>query len=161
MQFKKIIAAIDTNDELADDVLRTAQSLADKDGATLDAVTVWPPLSAYTPSFSGDIAVGAAAVNQAAVDQHREGRALCEKKLAAMVSKYAPRAAKIVLDGDPADKTGQYAAESNADLIVTGSHQRGFWGALWQGSASREVIHDAPCAVFLVTKRFVKKLSGG
>jgi len=161
MKFKTIIAAIDVNDDLADDVLRAAQSLAQKDGAVLQAVTVWPPLSAYTPAFSGDIAAGAAAVNQAAVDQHREGRELCEKRFADLIAQNAPKAKPVLLDGDPADKTAEYAAQCGADLIVTGSHQRGFWGALWQGSASREVIHDAPCAVFLVTKRFVEKLGEG
>lgn len=158
MKFRTIIAAIDINDDLAEDVLRTAQSLADRDGARLDAVTVWPLAAAYSPTFSGDFAAGAGAVNQAAVEQHREGRETCKKRLADLVAEHAPRAKPVVLDGDPADMTGKHAAEISADLIVAGSHQRGFWGSLWRGSASREVIHDAPCAVFLVTKRFAEKL---
>ena len=158
MQFKVIIAAVDVQDELADDVLRAAQSLAEKDGAVLEAVTVWPALSSAATAFSGDIAAGAAAANQAAVDQHRQGRKQCAENFEEMVAKFAPRATAVVLDGDAPDKTAEHAAERGADLIVTGSHQRGFWGALWQGSASREMIHDAPCAVFLVTKSFVEKL---
>lgn len=159
MKFGTIIAAIDVNDELADDVLRAAQSLADRDGAQIEAVTVWPLVAAYSPTFSGDFAAGAGAVNQAAVEQHREGRELCERRLADLSSKYAPRAKPVVLDGDPADATGKYAADVGADLIVVGSHQRGFWGSLWSGSASRDVIHDAPCAVFLVTKRFAERVA--
>ena len=53
---------------------------------------------------------------------------------------------------------GAYAEKTGADLIVTGSHQRGIWGALVHGSASREVIHDAPCAVFVVTRRYADKV---
>lgn len=159
MKFGTIIAAIDINDELADDVLRVAQSLAERDDAQLEAVMVWPTVAVYSPTFSGDFAAGAGAVNQAAIEQHREGREMCEKRLADLVSEHAPRAKPVVLDGDAADETGKHAAEIGADLIVAGSHQRGFWGSLWRGSASREVIHDAPCAVFLVTKRFAEKIA--
>lgn len=159
MKFGTIIAAIDVNDELSDDVLRAAQSLAGRDGARLEAVAVWPLVAAYSPTFSGDFAAGAGAVNQAAVEQHREGRELCRTRLADLVAEHAPSAKPVVLDGDPADATGKYAADAGADLIVVGSHQRGFWGSLWSGSASRDVIHDAPCAVFLVTKRFAEKVA--
>ena len=161
MQFNMIIAAIDVEDDLAAGVLRAAHALARKDGAKLEVVMVWPPLAAYSPTFSGDIAAGAGAVSQAAVEQHREGRGLCKTRLEELIAKHAPGAAATVLDGDAADETGKRAAEVGADLIVAGSHQRGFWGALWRGSASREVVHDAPCAVFLVTRPFAEKLSAG
>ena len=64
----------------------------------------------------------------------------------------------MVLDGEAADEVARYAKKLGADIIVTGSHQRNFWGALFQGSASRELIREAPCAVFLVTKAFAKTL---
>lgn len=161
MKFRTIIAAIDVNDDLAAGVLRAAQSFADRDGATLEAVSVWPSLAAYSPTFSGDLAAGAGAVNQAAVEQHREGRKACAARLAELAAQFAPRARPVVLDGEPADAAGRYAAKIGADLIVAGSHQRGFWGSLWQGGASRAVVHDAPCAVFLVTKPFAEKLAAG
>ncbi len=38
-----------------------------------------------------------------------------------------------------------------ADLIVVGSHGRGFWGRLTLGSVSNGVIHHAPCSVLIVS----------
>ncbi len=37
-----------------------------------------------------------------------------------------------------------------ADLIVVGSHGRGFWGRLTLGSVSNSVIHHAHCSVLVV-----------
>ena len=38
----------------------------------------------------------------------------------------------------------------DADLIVIGSHGRGFWGRALTGSVSDAVIHHAPCSVLVV-----------
>lgn len=37
-----------------------------------------------------------------------------------------------------------------ADLIVVGSHGRGFWKRMWLGSVSQTVIQHAPCSVLVV-----------
>ncbi len=39
-----------------------------------------------------------------------------------------------------------------ADLIIVGSHGRGFWGRLTLGSVSNAVIHHAPCSVLIVSR---------
>ncbi len=44
-----------------------------------------------------------------------------------------------------------FATEWKADLIVVGSHGRGFWGRLL-GSVSDGVVHHAPCSVLVVRK---------
>ena len=49
MQFKSIIAAIDLEDDLAEGVVRAAESLSQKDGAKLEVVSVWPALTASSP----------------------------------------------------------------------------------------------------------------
>lgn len=41
------------------------------------------------------------------------------------------------------------ARDWNADLIVVGSHGRGFWGRLTLGSVSDAIIHHAPCSVLV------------
>lgn len=56
-----------------------------------------------------------------------------------------------VLRGTPAQQIVERAKEWNADLIVVGSHGRGFWGRLL-GSVSNGVVHHAPCSVMVVRK---------
>lgn len=158
MKFKLVIAAIDLDDELAEGVLAAAASLAAKDGAKLDVVTAWPPLSAMATTFSGEVAASSATITQAVMEQHRAGRRETESKLIELIERRAPKGTAVVVDGDPADAVADYAKKKGADLIVTGSHQRNFWSALFQGSASRELVHEAPCAVFLVTKSAASKL---
>ncbi|MBK8464745.1 MAG: universal stress protein [Chloracidobacterium sp.] len=56
-----------------------------------------------------------------------------------------------VLRGPPDQQIIEKANEWNADLIVVGSHGRGFWGRLL-GSVSNGVVHHAPCSVLVVRK---------
>ncbi len=160
MQFKSIIAAIDIDDDLAEGVIRTADSLAQKDGATLQVVSVWPVLAASGAGFSAELGGSSAIVTEALMEQHREGRKESLESLQAMTNRLAPGASAVMLDGEAPDEVADYAEKQGADLIVTGSHQRNFWGSLFQGSASMELVREAPCAVFLVTKAFADTLTG-
>lgn len=45
------------------------------------------------------------------------------------------------------------AVAEQADLIVVGSHGRGFWGRLTLGSVSDAVVHHAPCSVLVVRQK--------
>ncbi len=157
MQFKRIVAAIDTSDEIAPAVLTTAASLAKKDNADLRVVCVWPHPGVDTAALAADIGVNTGVTSQAALEQHRKGRVQCEIAMKSLVDEYAPGTNAIILDGDASEEVSKLAKEIDADIIVTGSHQRGFWGSLLHGSASREVIHEAPCAVFIVTKAFAER----
>lgn len=51
--------------------------------------------------------------------------------------------------GAPARVVVDAAKEWGADLIVVGSHGRGFWGRLTLGSVSDAIIHHAPCSVLV------------
>lgn len=42
------------------------------------------------------------------------------------------------------------AKKWKADLIVVGSHGRGFWGRLIVGSVADSIVHHAPCSVLIV-----------
>lgn len=44
------------------------------------------------------------------------------------------------------------AEEWGADLIVVGSHGRGFWGRMLLGSVTDSLVHHAPCSVLVVRK---------
>jgi nucleotide-binding universal stress UspA family protein len=56
-----------------------------------------------------------------------------------------------ILRGAPDQRIIEKAREWGADLIVVGSHGRGFWGRLL-GSVSNGVVHHAPCSVLVVRK---------
>ena len=57
-----------------------------------------------------------------------------------------------VLGGMAARAIVEKAAEWQADLIVLGSHGRGFWSRNWLGSVSDRVAHHAQCAVTIVRR---------
>ncbi|WP_425408938.1 universal stress protein [Hyphococcus sp.] len=160
MQFKMIIAAVAVEDKLSDGVIRAARSLAERDGAELQIVSAWPLLSTAIPTFSGEAAANSAVAAEAMVERNRVGRESIEKQLHDLTARLAPGARTVLIDGEPAEEIAEYAKEQGADLIVTGSHQRGFWQTLFQGSASRDLVREAPCAVFLVTKKFAEQQTG-
>lgn len=54
-----------------------------------------------------------------------------------------------VLLGKPSSRIVDLANEWGADVIVVGSHGRGFWGRLI-GSVSNSVLHHAHCSVLVV-----------
>ena len=56
-----------------------------------------------------------------------------------------------VLRGAADHQILEKAEEWGADIIVVGSHGRGFWGRLL-GSVSDGVVHHAPCSVLVVRK---------
>jgi nucleotide-binding universal stress UspA family protein len=59
-------------------------------------------------------------------------------------------ATTVVELGRPAQVIIDIANEWKADVIVIGSHGRGFWGRLTLGSVSDAVIHHAGCSVLVV-----------
>jgi nucleotide-binding universal stress UspA family protein len=52
--------------------------------------------------------------------------------------------------GSPPQVIVETAKDWNADLIVIGSHGRGFWKRLMLGSVSDAVVHHAPCSVLVI-----------
>lgn len=56
----------------------------------------------------------------------------------------------VTADGVPAEEICRVAAESNARLIVVGSHGWGAARRLLSGSVSTALVHSAPCPVLVV-----------
>ena len=54
--------------------------------------------------------------------------------------------------GSPGRLITDLAGEWKADLIVAGSHGRGFWARTLIGSTSDSLVHHAPCSVLIVRK---------
>ena len=57
-----------------------------------------------------------------------------------------------VRKGVPAAEIVHYAADENIDLIVMGTHGRGFVGHMMMGSVAERVVRTAPCPVLTVRK---------
>lgn len=75
---------------------------------------------------------------------------------AAMIREFFPDS-KIDLTtqiavGAPEQILIEEAKEWNADLVVVGSHGRGFWGRMLLGSTTDALVHHAPCSVLVVRK---------
>jgi nucleotide-binding universal stress UspA family protein len=52
--------------------------------------------------------------------------------------------------GAPDETLIEAAKQWQADLIVIGSHGRGFWGRMLLGSITDALVHHAPCSVLVV-----------
>ena len=52
--------------------------------------------------------------------------------------------------GTPEQILLETAKDWKADLIVVGSHGRGFWGRMLLGSVTDALVHHAPCSVLVV-----------
>jgi nucleotide-binding universal stress UspA family protein len=53
----------------------------------------------------------------------------------------------VVRPGTPATEIVKYAEEHDVDLIVMGTHGRGFVGHVVMGSVAEKVVRTAPCPV--------------
>lgn len=58
-----------------------------------------------------------------------------------------------LLNGSPESRIVEKAEETNADLIIVGSHGYNRWERLLLGSVSDSVIHHAPCSVLVVRSK--------
>lgn len=56
----------------------------------------------------------------------------------------------FVRTGTPAEEIVHFAREHEIDLIVMGTHGRGFVGHLLMGSVAEKVVRTAPCPVLTV-----------
>jgi nucleotide-binding universal stress UspA family protein len=76
------------------------------------------------------------------------------KKAELMARKRFPNASISiqVVKGKPAQMLVEIADERKADMIVVGSHGRGFWGRALLGSVSDAVVHHAGCSVLVIRK---------
>lgn len=62
--------------------------------------------------------------------------------------------------GFPKKTIVEEAEDWEADLIVVGSHGRGFWGRVFLGSVSDAVVRHAPCSVLVVRKDEIQAEKG-
>jgi len=158
MKLRTIIAAIDGGDDLAPAVILAADSLARHDGAALHVISAWPLRPSFAPGFPAELGADSARYTKELREADLAARDIQERELKKLARSRDPNAVVAVITGEPGDVVPDYARKVDADLIVAGSHQKGFWDALFSGAPSREVVRAAPCGVFLVTRPFAEKL---
>jgi nucleotide-binding universal stress UspA family protein len=89
------------------------------------------------------------------IEEARSEAAVHLENARSAISGKLPNAGEIQTDvelGTPARSIVEAATEWGADLIVMGSHGRGFWQRMYLGSVSNSVTHHAPCSVLIVRK---------
>lgn len=149
IRIKTIVAAVDLDDDLARAILKTAVDLAGIFAAALHVVDVIAPMKSFETLY----AMKAMAHD---VEAHKRAVAQRSAQLDSLVSQVRPSAKATVIQGHPGEAVADYARENNADLLVIGSHQKGWWESLTTGALSPELVRDAPCAVYVVTKEVAR-----
>jgi nucleotide-binding universal stress UspA family protein len=122
------------------DATEEAVELARSTGAKLFVVSVWHAgLTTYS-------AVALPESKRTAKEQACEAvRAAVDAARAAGIE-----AESFVLEGDPVERICESAADTNASLLVVGSHGFGPVRRLVFGSVSTALLHKAPCPVLVV-----------
>lgn len=148
----KIILATDGSEFSEAAALKCCDLLCE--GASSD-ITVVSVYEAQAPIAMEPFAISAEYLAQ--LDNLAKQRAHTAAERAAGLIAEKCGSAKVRIEkeiglGHPAEVVIEAAKSSGADLIVVGSHGRGFWGRLSLGSVSDAIIHHAPCSVLVVRK---------
>lgn len=136
--FRKILWATDGS-ELASRSLPFAKDLAREHGAELVALHV------------DQLLVGRAGGYSVLADED-EIRARIEQEVAGLKAEGLD--ARLLIVGDSAvavgDEIARVAEAEQADLVVIGTHGRGFVGTVLRGSVAKKLLHGATCPVLVV-----------
>lgn len=145
--FERILVAA-ADDALADAVLSTASSLAERLGARVALVEVVDVGSASALA-AGPVESGFSPIvlQEIIQDQEASGR----KFLARAAAAFSQSKVETQLrEGLPPGEIVAAAKEWQADLIVVGTHGRGGLERLFLGSVAEEVLRHAPCPVLVI-----------
>jgi nucleotide-binding universal stress UspA family protein len=145
--FKHILVPIDGSD-CSLQALEVAAKFAGEQQARLTICTVVDPAKAAAMAF-GEASMAAACLD--ALDE--EGKALVGDAAGRVKVIWPSEVA--VLDGAPVDTIVDYARESEADLVIIGSHGRSGIQRLFLGSVAEGVIRNASMPVMVVRHVFV------
>jgi len=140
--YKKIVLAVDGS-EISKNAAKHAVALAKSTGGELIAIHVVPPIDAtVVESFNPDMLL--------------KGLKMEGEKILSDVRDIASGAGvqirTSIEEGIPNERICEVAEESDADLIVMGSHGRTGIGKVFIGSVAERVISKAKCRPVLVVK---------
>jgi nucleotide-binding universal stress UspA family protein len=142
---KKILVPTDFG-EAADVALDYARALARNFDASIEVLHVAEDASARM--FAGEIYVGVPPSLQK--DIENAAHAELDKRLIDNDPKPLRVRPVVITSNAPALSIVNYARETNADLIVMGTHGRGAMAHLLMGSVAERVVRLAACPVLVV-----------
>jgi len=129
---KNIIAAID-NEPGTHDLVLFAGDLASKFGATLYLLHIAQP----EPEFVG-YDVGPEYIRLSAANEYREEHRWLQE-VAKLLEPKKVVAHALLIQGYVAEEVMKEADDIDADLVICGSHERGFFYNLFQGNTAVEL----------------------
>lgn len=136
----KILVAHDGS-EKADKALGEAVNLAEKLGASINIVTVVPDLCLMNVSTDECKVLLDALTSEAEVSM---------KKVRDELSSKGVKAEIAIKHGSPAEAIISAANETDANLIVVGSHGKHYTKSFLLGSVSSKVVDHAKCNVMVI-----------
>jgi nucleotide-binding universal stress UspA family protein len=142
---KKILVPTDFG-EAADAALTYARALACNFDASIDVLHVSEDVSARI--FAGEMYVGIPPTLQKEVED--AARRQVAERLIDNDPNPIPMRPIVLTSNTPALAIVHYAKETNTDLIVMGTHGRGFVAHAVMGSVAEKVVRTAPCPVLAV-----------
>lgn len=138
---KRILVPTDFSDQ-GKTALMYAAAFADQFGAAVDLLHVLEPVPP------------GALLSYISLEELKKGmRADAEKQLDELKANWSDFAFPvnlIVADGHPFVEIIKHAKQSNADLIILGTHGRGAIAHMLLGSVAEKVVRKAPCPVLTV-----------
>lgn len=147
----KMIIATDGSEYSMEAVREACNLFREKCGIEIKVVSAFEDEYAIAAE---PFAISADLYREIAEAAERQAVKNCEDAAAVLKTEFADASVTItteVLKGSPEQEIVELAKQWQADLIVVGSHGRGFWGRLL-GSVSDGVVHHSPCSVLVVRK---------
>ncbi len=154
----KIILATDGSDFSRNAAAKCAELFCDKPGVEFRVVSVYEDV----PVLASEPFALSPEYYQEMVDAAKKQAEYFAKEAADIIRANC-KVAKVdiaVLRGKPATRIVDNANAWPADILVVGSHGRGFWGRLL-GSVSSAVVQHAPCTVVVVRGSNEESMSPG
>ncbi len=129
----------------SEQALRYAAALADKFGAELFLLHVFQDLTIYQTEVVSGAPPIVPPVEQLTASARGEMERLVRDKQLGRFPAHTE-----IIEGAPVEEIVDYARDKNIDLIVMGTHGRGWLAHALLGSVAEKVVRKAPCPVLTV-----------
>lgn len=144
INLRRILVPIDFSPH-SEQALKYGMALAERFGAELYLVHVFQDLTIYQTEVVSGAPPIMPPVDQLTASMRAELQRLVDDKQLQRFNTHAE-----VVEGAPVEEIVDYAKEKDIDLIVLGTHGRGWLAHVLMGSVAEKVVRKAPCPVLTV-----------